>query len=287
MFGTSTPRSSSEAPRSFKSVSPSSLYDDSGVDFSLDDLSGGSSSSSSLVSYSRLSCKSVRGRYSWWVGKDRLDVLRVLCEMNLSHLLRLLGRYLGGKDLLSMSLVSKTWNTIVSTHYASNKMDYLLSVKSDSENSGYEEMRRQRNTPRKAMANVSNFVLGSGSSASSSSGLVSARRALHDSPGSPSKMRHRLFTEEASKLSPGECLQSCPRCTNPSRVIPSEFRATCSRMSCGFEFCTKCMCAAHIPGSDSSSPVCRTPTKSSSSSGRVSNKSIVSNKKSRRRLKRL
>ncbi|XP_040582268.1 F-box only protein 5 [Lepeophtheirus salmonis] len=288
MYGTSTPAGSSSHDKLRLSRLEWSLEGDSGVDLSVStlstdvssDTSGVSSGCSSVEYRRRRSFVSGRARYSWWIGRERLDILRLFQDMNAAHLFALLGSYLRGPDFVAMSFVSKTWNSIVAHYFHIPKWNYLISLKSDYENSGYEEHHLQRSTPRKAMSNVSNLVA---SSSSTSSFGVQRRVPLTAStplPTSPSKIRHRLFTEEASKLSPGECLQSCPRCTNPSRVILSECRATCSRISCGFEFCTKCMCSAHV-GTQS---VCRTPTKSS---GKISNKSIVATKKSRRRLKRL
>ena len=72
---------------------------------------------------------------------------------------------------------------------------------------------------------------------------------------SPSKFRHRLFTDvrffhrvfceqkdyfltthyylqEASRLKPEEQLRPCPRCTLPSKVNLLDHRAHCTRISC-------------------------------------------------------
>ena len=49
-------------------------------------------------------------------------------------------------------------------------------------------------------------------------------------------------------MQPGEHLQACPRCTSPSRVKPAEHWAQCSRISCQFSFCVKCLCDQHPKG---------------------------------------
>ena len=62
---------------------------------------------------------------------------------------------------------------------------------------------------------------------------------------SPSKYRHKLFTDEAKQLAPDERLTQCPRCMGPSRIMQSQSRASCSRKTCLYDFCTKCTCAYH------------------------------------------
>ena len=70
---------------------------------------------------------------------------------------------------------------------------------------------------------------------------------------SPSKFRHRVFSDEASRLGPKEQLRPCPRCTLPSRIDPSQNRGQCTRAACQFDFCTRCLCNYH--GNDSRCPV--------------------------------
>ena len=57
-----------------------------------------------------------------------------------------------------------------------------------------------------------------------------------------------LFSQEASRLEPGEQLQSCPRCTSPARVKPDEGWAHCCRLSCQYSFCIRCQCDHHPKG---------------------------------------
>lgn len=98
---------------------------------------------------------------------------------------------------------------------------------------------------------------------------------------SPSKIRHRLFADEASKLGPGEHLEYCPRCTSPARVM--NFRASCTRVSCEFAFCTRCMCEAHADG-DSGDCLANEAGVRASRRKQVGK---VASKKSKSRLKRL
>uniref|UniRef100_A0A3Q3JTZ8 ZBR-type domain-containing protein n=1 Tax=Monopterus albus TaxID=43700 RepID=A0A3Q3JTZ8_MONAL len=55
--------------------------------------------------------------------------------------------------------------------------------------------------------------------------------------GSKSKRDKTLFSDE--------CLRPCPRCQHPARCRPVKGEGVCSRASCGFQFCTACLCAFH------------------------------------------
>ena len=70
---------------------------------------------------------------------------------------------------------------------------------------------------------------------------------------SPSKIRHKLFVDQAKTLTPGERLVHCPLCTSPSRVsiLSSSTsssqnlqiqKAECSSPKCQFQFCQNCQC---------------------------------------------
>ena len=107
---------------------------------------------------------------------------------------------------------------------------------------------------------------------------------------SPSKIRHKLFLEEARKLSPCERLVHCPLCRSPSRVyIPPTStlssscpnlqlqKAECSSPKCSFVFCPHCQCEHHA---GRSCRVTRTGSKAPKSG-------TVTSKKSKARLRRL
>lgn len=117
---------------------------------------------------------------------------------------------------------------------------------------------------------------------------------------SPSKFRHKLFTEEAPKLAPGEELKPCPRCTGPSRIVPSENKGLCSRIGCQFNFCTLCNCLYHLketpcrlvrgckikPISPPNNSII-SPNLFGLNNSITNSKARVSSKQSKRRLKRL
>jgi len=125
-------------------------------------------------------------------------------------------------------------------------------------------------SPRRVMQQLNNQPRQGGNSgekrerASSSAALVS-----------PSKVRHRLFVEEARKILPGERLTHCPLCTSPSRVSAS--KAECSSSKCNFVFCPDCLCENHEGRG------CRLTRTGS----KVPKSGAVTSKKSKARLRRL
>ena len=105
--------------------------------------------------------------------------------------------------------------------------------------------------------------------------------------------KYGLIEQEAAKLSPGEELQRCPRCTFPSVVdLSVSAVASCTSKSCSFTFCTRCRCGDHGADTCRHSAAAASATGSgrgtTSSATPASDSSVtVASKKSRRRLKRL
>jgi len=212
-----------------------------------------------------------------FLHRDHVDIVRHLSEMNAAHIVVEVFQCLSGKDLSSVACVSLTWahSLSLASESAKRKKQYVEECKRNRENLNESTSSSSHyflRSPRKAMAEKSNVLVSPGTRAKRE------RDAAHRKIASPSKIRHQLFTQEALKLAPGEQLQPCPRCTQPSRVRPQEHAAECSRAGCGFNFCTLCMCEAHKDGDKG----CKKASKSSSRSA-----GCVAGKKSRSRLKRI
>jgi len=204
-------------------------------------------------------------------GQEYLDVVRGLSEMNLTHILNCVFSYCSPVDLYSFAQVSKLWEQSLcsSQLHESRRLQYVAVRKSDQENlclGGGHIINLGSLSPRVAMANISNWSPGKGKR---------ERAAVSTNQVSPSKIRHRLFFEEGSKLSPGERLTQCPVCTSPSRVGDS--RAQCSSPKCDFVFCPDCLCQEHV---GRGCRVTRTGSK-------VPKSGSVTSKKSKARLRRL
>lgn len=152
-------------------------------------------------------------------------------------------------------------------------------MKRERENLGKENFSSRRISPRRAMSNIINRT--------SPNAAKRDRNHSASTIVSPSKVRHKLFVEEAMKLPVGERLIPCPQCSSPSRVsaisvsTPAVSRqtekATCSSSKCSLVFCPECKCPDHPdrPCRDR-----RTTYKLSKSGG-------VSSQKSKNRLRRL
>uniref|UniRef100_A0A8C3TVN4 F-box protein 5 n=1 Tax=Catharus ustulatus TaxID=91951 RepID=A0A8C3TVN4_CATUS len=82
----------------------------------------------------------------------------------------------------------------------------------------------------------------------------------------------------ARNLKNTESLKACHRCGSPAKYDPYLQRAMCNRESCGFDFCTKCLCSYH----SSSDCVSSRPVKHNSAPG-----PLPGTKKSKQNLKRL
>lgn len=204
-------------------------------------------------------------------GQEYLDIVRGLSEMNLTHILNCVFSYCSPVDLYGFAQVSKLWQQSLcsSQLHESRRLQYVAVRKSDQENlclGGGHIINLGSLSPRVAMANISNWSPGKGKR---------ERAAVSTNQVSPSKIRHRLFFEEGSKLSPGERLTQCPVCTSPSRVGDS--RAQCSSPKCDFVFCPDCLCQEHV---GRGCRVTRTGSK-------VPKSGSVTSKKSKARLRRL
>jgi len=209
-----------------------------------------------------------------FINRDHLDFVRRLSDKNMSHILEKIWSYLPVSDLGQALRVSSLWNSLIKDSVATVARlgDAKAKWSENAEgNAAANKGRPQRkvkllkSSPRKALGNVSNLlaeesrvfepVSADSTAAAPPSSLTRLRQQQHRvqavNPNeasiltSPSKFRHRLFTDEASRLKPEEQLRPCPRCTNPSRVNPIENRAHCTRISCQFDFCIKCMCEYH------------------------------------------
>uniref|UniRef100_A0A8C0GLS2 F-box protein 5 n=1 Tax=Chelonoidis abingdonii TaxID=106734 RepID=A0A8C0GLS2_CHEAB len=93
------------------------------------------------------------------------------------------------------------------------------------------------------------------------------------------KWAFQVYSKAAAKtLKNTESLKVCSRCSSPAKYDSYLQRATCSRESCSFDFCTKCLCCYHNSRDCASSK----PVKSRSQLGL-----LPGTKKSKQNLRRL
>jgi len=222
-------------------------------------------------------------------GRETCDILRHLYERNISHVLCIIFNYLAPGDLCQVSQVSQLWNLSLNSVkvHDDRRLSFVTAMKLDRENLGVKlALRSKLTSPRRIMQEVANINFLSPNSGKrdrnpSSSAIIS-----------PSKIRHKLFVDEARKLNPGERLVHCPLCTSPSRVslaqnlspsgsnpnLQNFQKAQCSSPKCCFVFCPHCQCEDHAGRS------CRVTRTGSS---KVPKSGAVTSKKSKARLRRL
>jgi len=229
-------------------------------------------------------------------GRETVDVMRHLYEKDLVFILDKIYQYLAPSDLCSLAQASQLWNLGLQCRkeHDNRRKEFVKLKKLDRENWGKERI--TRSSPRRAMTDLANVNRLSPSSKRDRNPSCSALL-------SPSKIRHRLFVEEAAKLSPGERLVHCPLCTSPCRVTsatpPTRAAATpppsiatpppskstpcltsqaiCSSAKCSFIFCPECHCEDHP----------ERPCRVTRSGSKVPKSGTVTSKKSKARLRRL
>ncbi|XP_054255134.1 F-box only protein 5 [Indicator indicator] len=202
------------------------------------------------------------------MGLDRIDILAELFQKNLKHVLANILRHLGEMDLINFAKVSTTWQKILQEDKQifqkySKAVKSLSNATETSENAvtrGYVLYRAALASIQKAIPPVNLNKKGTRSKAS--------------------KNHSRLmeFSEAAKTLKNTESLKICHRCGSPAKYDSYLQRAMCIRESCGFDFCTKCMCNYH----NSSDCMSSKPVKPNSKLG-----PLPGTKKSKKNLRRL
>merc|ERR1712218_361545 len=190
--------------------------------------------------------------------------------MNLSSdVLETLFGFLSPADLCSVTQVSSHWRQALQSVPTHNdrRLAFISKMKIERENVGVENLRPKRISPRRAMQDTSNRI--------SPTASKRDRNRSVSTVISPSKVRYKLFVDEASKLTAGERLVACPECARPSQS--SGQRAQCSSPQCQIVFCPECKCDPHPNQS------CRQARPSS----RVTKTGGITSKKSKARLRRL
>ncbi|NXE97154.1 FBX5 protein, partial [Menura novaehollandiae] len=168
------------------------------------------------------------------MGLDRIDILAELFQKNLKHILANILRHLSEMDLINFAKVSTTWQKIIQEDKWIFQM-YSRAVKN---------LSNGIKTPEHAATRE--YVLYRVSLASIQK-ATPPKNLNKKSRSKASKNHSRLleFSETAKNLKNTESLKACHRCGSPAKYDSYLQRATCSRESCGFDFCTKCLCSYH------------------------------------------
>ncbi|KAM6278715.1 F-box only protein 5 [Porphyrio hochstetteri] len=202
------------------------------------------------------------------MGLDRVDVLAELFQKNLKHILACILRHLSEMDLMNFAKVSTTWQKILQEDKRIFQI-YSKAVKS---------LSNSTQAPEHAATREYVLYRAALSSIQKAAPLKILSKKGPKSKASKSHSRHVEFSEAAKTLRNTESLKVCHRCGSPAKYDSYLQRAVCSRESCGFDFCTKCMCTYH----SSSDCMSSKPVKPSCKVG-----PLPGTKKSKQNLRRL
>ncbi|XP_027489815.1 F-box only protein 5 [Corapipo altera] len=202
------------------------------------------------------------------MGLDKIDIFAELFQKNLKHILANILRHLSEVDLINFAKVSTTWRKILQEDKWIFQM-YSKAVKNLSNGTKAPEHAATRE-----------YVLYRVSLASIQKATPPKILNKKTTRSKASKNHSRLveFSEAAKTLKNTESFKACHRCGSPAKYDSYLQRAMCNRESCGFDFCTKCMCSYH----SSSDCISGKPVKPTSMPG-----PLPGTKKSKQNLKRL
>ncbi|XP_010891080.1 F-box only protein 43 [Esox lucius] len=183
------------------------------------------------------------------MGMGKVDIFSELDKRNLRHILVMVLNHLAPEDIYRVGLVSNSWNEIISQNKMSSRKrrQYLKDVKASLELGSSAHVpdaeTRLNLSSRSALRSVQaqsrtpSYTMLTPQSATGTSTLTPIQRS--------SASRQDAFIQVAKTLFSDECLRPCPRCQQPARCHSVKGEGACSRVDCGFRFCTGCLCAFH------------------------------------------
>ncbi|XP_034040787.1 F-box only protein 5 [Thalassophryne amazonica] len=193
------------------------------------------------------------------MGLEYIDMFSSLLSMNMRHILTRVLALLGDMDLISCKKVSRTWRKIICEDRAAlrrcEQAEQALAESGSTRRPAGCTLTRDVAVSRVVLSSMQTLASTSkstsSSSAPSSSSIVSCRvnrRATSsqksNTPNAPNS-RFDQFVQVAGTLKRGQSLRRCRRCGSPAIELPVVQRATCTRQSCLFDFCTCCQEAFH------------------------------------------
>ncbi|XP_041644832.1 F-box only protein 5 [Cheilinus undulatus] len=187
------------------------------------------------------------------MGLEHVDVFSTLLSRGMRSILTKILALLSDLDLISCKRVSRTWRKIICEDKAalSRCQNAKQVLREPWRGCG---LTRDAALSRLVLSSMQSLASSSGPStsfsSSSSSTLscrVSRRTASSQKSIAPNSQYTRFndYMQAASSLKQHESLRSCKRCGSPSTYSAEAQRATCTRLSCQFDFCTHCQQAFH------------------------------------------
>lgn len=169
------------------------------------------------------------------MGVGFVDVFSALLSRNMKCILAQILSLLDDLDLISCKKVSRAWRQII--HEDTTALKRCRQAEKT-----LKEVKEPLGTPCSLTrdAALSRVVLSSMQRMASSS-----KQGTSASLKTPKCSRFNQYLEAASALKQHESLRQCTRCGSPAKHLKEAQRATCTRLSCQFEFCTLCQESFH------------------------------------------
>ncbi|XP_018595502.1 F-box only protein 5 [Scleropages formosus] len=176
------------------------------------------------------------------MGLECVDVLQELWLRGMKHILAMILGLLADMDLINCSKVSRCWRKIISQDDHVSQRYRAAKLKLWESRQTVPMTTRDFAACRSALSCVQGL---SSTPVQRCSRRTVSQKACKQSKSSSRQTRYTEFQEAASTLKQHESLKACKRCGSPAKCNPEALRATCTRQSCGFDFCTQCLREYH------------------------------------------
>nr|XP_045015733.1 F-box only protein 5 isoform X2 [Jaculus jaculus] len=176
------------------------------------------------------------------MGLEHLDILSELFRRGFRHLLANILTRLSDMDLINLSKVSRVWKKILEDDKSAFQL-YSKAIQRrvfESSKISLHASTREYAMIRTALASVQKSTAWAPPRKD-----ALAKSSNQRDPKNSTHSRHNEFFEVAKTLKNNESLKSCIRCNSPAKYDSYLHRAVCKREGCGFDYCTRCLCAYH------------------------------------------
>ncbi|KAM6915884.1 F-box only protein 5 [Xenentodon cancila] len=179
------------------------------------------------------------------MGLEYVDMFASLLSRNMKSILTNILALLGEMDLISCKKVSRTWRKIICEDTAAvrrcQRAEQALRESRSSLRQKASGLTRDVTVSRVVLSCMQTLASSSASSSSSQSSKINRWTvSSQDSKPNPQSTRFNQFMQAASGLKRHESQRRCRRCGSPATHLSEVQRATCTRSSCLFDFCTRC-----------------------------------------------
>ncbi|XP_028279367.1 F-box only protein 5 [Parambassis ranga] len=185
------------------------------------------------------------------MGLEYIDIFTSLLSLNMKSILANILALLGDMDLLSCKKVSRSWRKIISEDSAAvsrcQRAEHALRESRNSLRHRGSGLTRDVAMSRAVLSCMQTLASSKSSSSLSTTSCRTTRQTVSKKGSMPSfpSARFNEYIQAANNLKQHESLRRCKHCGSPATHQPEVQRATCTRASCLFDFCTHCQESFH------------------------------------------